>query len=141
MCIVKLSLIILGLLILPLVGILIEGKPVAAYLEFPPKTRYVEHASFSWLIFMAMATVVTLPIAPFLLRFIWQWRNYGRVGWCALKPAIFPTWGWIALGFNLVFWVIAWTRFACFAPVQRHTFIPLWYSFIIVANHSGGRSL
>src|SRR3990172_2274078 len=32
---------------LPLVGIWIAGEPVARYLEFPPTTRYVEHAPFS----------------------------------------------------------------------------------------------
>jgi len=31
-------------------------------------------------------------------------------------------------------WVLAWTRFAWFAPWQRHTFLPLWLGFIVAVN-------
>ena len=134
MTVVRLSLISLCLLVLPLLGILIDGRSIIPYLEFPPRTRYVEHAPFSWPIFLAMTTVAALAIAPFLLRFIQQWRIHGCCPARAPKPVRFPVWGWLALGINIVSWLIAWTRCDWFAAVQRHTFIPLWYSFIIVVN-------
>jgi hypothetical protein len=43
------------LLGLPLLGVLTAGYPVARYLEFPPRTRYVAHAPFSWLAFALIA--------------------------------------------------------------------------------------
>ena len=134
MTIVKLCVISLCLLILPLLGVFIDGQPVAQYLEFPPKTRYVEQAPFSWSIFMVMSAIVALFVTPFLVRFVRKSREQMRPARYTRKTAPFPVWGWIALGVNIVSWVIAWSRFDWFTPVQRHTFIPLWYSFIIIVN-------
>ena len=50
---------IISLLIgLPLLGVILVGKPLALYLEFPPVTRYVEHAPFSWPFFLGTAVFV-----------------------------------------------------------------------------------
>jgi hypothetical protein len=39
--------ILAGMLLgLPLLGIWIAGYPISDYLEFPPRTRYVQHAPF-----------------------------------------------------------------------------------------------
>jgi len=46
----------------------------------------------------------------------------------------FPPWGWIGLAFGACAWVLAWTRFPWFAPLQPFTFSPLWFSYIIVVN-------
>jgi hypothetical protein len=44
--------ILAGMLLgLPLLGVLTAGYPAARYLEFPPRTRCVAHASFSWIAF------------------------------------------------------------------------------------------
>lgn len=37
--------IFLLLLILPLIGVSLAGKPILQYLHFPPMTKYVEHAA------------------------------------------------------------------------------------------------
>lgn len=38
-----------GMLVgLPLLGLFLAGLPLAPYLEFPPLTRHVQHAAFSW---------------------------------------------------------------------------------------------
>jgi len=42
----------------PLVGALLGGIPLARFLEFPPVTRYVDHAAFSWPVFLGMAAVI-----------------------------------------------------------------------------------
>ena len=33
---------------LPMIGATSAGYPISRYLEFPPHTRYVQHAPFSW---------------------------------------------------------------------------------------------
>ncbi|MDE3083652.1 MAG: hypothetical protein KGJ37_00340 [Verrucomicrobiota bacterium] len=35
---------------------------------------------------------------------------------------------------TLAWWVLAWTRFSWFAPLQRYTFFPLWFGFIVGVN-------
>ena len=53
--VVKVILLVLLLVGLPLLGIVIAGQPLDRYLEFPPRTRYVQHAPFSWTVFIALA--------------------------------------------------------------------------------------
>src|SRR5919106_362378 len=53
---------------LPLLGVAMAGKPVAMYLEFPPLTRYVEHAPFSDGVFVGLAVVTVVTVAPFFWR-------------------------------------------------------------------------
>src|SRR5207249_8394890 len=36
---------------LPMFGAVSTGRPIWMYLEFPPHTRYVQHAPFSWYAF------------------------------------------------------------------------------------------
>jgi hypothetical protein len=129
--IARLSVLTLALLGLPLLGVALQGKPISQYLEFPPKTRYVTHASFSWLAFWACTAVTGGFVAPFV-------RQYLRTRWPLgekLRPQLpFPWWGWLGLGFGLSAWVLAWTRFPWFSTLQPHTFTPLWLSFILVVN-------
>lgn len=130
---------------LPLVGIAINREPVAVYLEFPPLTQHVHHAPFSWLAFVALATGILAAVTPFILRSLRFGANdasgrdasCGPFGtsshaWLTARP--FPAWGWTALVFGLVAWVLAWTRFEWFAPLQRFTFSPLWFAYIGVVN-------
>ena len=116
---------------LPLLGIRIAGEPVARYLEFPPTTRYVEHAPFSLPLFLLGVLMVLIPLFPFVLRAI---RYRPEPGAEAPKERRFPLWGWAALAAGVIFWVLAWTRFSWFAPLQAHTFTPLWLSFVVVVN-------
>ena len=53
-------LLILLLVGLPLAGVWVAGHDVAAYLEFPPRTRHVGHSPFSWPVFIGLAIVVTV---------------------------------------------------------------------------------
>ncbi|MCK5362278.1 MAG: hypothetical protein KAR22_04895, partial [Gammaproteobacteria bacterium] len=50
-----LTLILVGL---PLTGVALAGKPLAPYLEFPPRSVTVVHAAFSWWAFAATALLV-----------------------------------------------------------------------------------
>jgi len=121
-----------GLIGLPLIGCYLAGQPVAQYLEFPPRTRYVVHAPFSaWAFFCFVLFIILVmgllvaggrrqsdatPIAP------------------DSRSRSFPWWGWAALAGCLVFWTLAWTRFPWFGALQPHTFFPLWFAFIILIN-------
>ncbi len=125
----------------PLVGVILSGGAPGSYLEFPPTTLQVAQPEFSWVTFAGILFFIIVTTWPF-------WRRLTRERW---KPAIvehapsFPWWGWVALVGVAGFWILAWTRFDWFAPLQRLTFFPLWFCFIIVLNavafRKSGRSL
>lgn len=48
--------------------------------------------------------------------------------------AAFPWYGWLGLALGAAAWVLAWSRFAWVAPLQAHTFLPLWLAYILVMN-------
>lgn len=116
---------------LPLLGVWTAGEPVARYLEFPPTTRYVEHAPFSLPLFVLGLLLVLAPLAPFALRAV---RYHAEPGAGPSKARPFPLWGWAGIASGIAFWVLAWSRFSWFAPFQAHTFTPLWISFVVVVN-------
>jgi hypothetical protein len=128
------------LLGLPWAGILATGLPVDRYLEFPPHTKYIEHAAFSWPVFAALALA---EIAAILLAV--------RTARCGAGPCpdgerrFFPWWGWLSLGWIAAWWGIAWTRQPVLALIQGHTFTPLWLGYIVAVNAltyaRSGRSL
>jgi len=107
------------------------GYPVARYLEFPPETRYVLPAPFSWLVFAAYALFIIAAVLPLVWRVI---RTIRETGTKPAKTRSFPWWGWLGIISGAVSWILAWTRFAWFAPLQPHTFILLWLSYILVIN-------
>ncbi|NNF45277.1 MAG: hypothetical protein HKN69_00775 [Desulfofustis sp.] len=120
----------IGLIILlPLGGVLLAGKEIAKYLQFPPLTRYVEHAGFSWLAFGAIALFVFAAVSPLIGRAV---RGQTIVG---QRPArSFPLWGWGSIFLCAVAWVLAWSRFDWFVDYQIFTFSPLWFGYIGVVN-------
>ena len=128
----KLSVGLLGglLLGLPLLGVRLAGKPLADYLEFPPLTQHVEHADFSWPVFVLLAALLLAAALPFDDRVFRHRKNLPS------PPPVraFPWWGWLGLALGLAAWVLAWTRWAWFQPWQRHTFTPLWLGYILVVN-------
>jgi len=70
----NLCLVVAILLGLPLLGVLVSGQPVARYLEFPPTTRYVEHAPFSWATFVMLTVLILAVVLPFDIH-IWRYRR------------------------------------------------------------------
>ncbi|MBI2440965.1 MAG: hypothetical protein HYV35_06285 [Lentisphaerae bacterium] len=132
------------LLGLPLLGVLAGKLPIERYLEFPPLSQYVEHRPFAWPVFFLSAILILGVMLPFLIRVLRPQRqtadelsSYVRPLAAASLPRNqrrFPVWGWLGIGFGLIVWVLAWTRFDWFAPLQRHTFSPLWVGYIITVN-------
>ncbi len=114
----------------PLLGLLAAGRPLQPYLEFPPRTRFVTHAPFSWTAFALISLLVVACICP-ILRLI-----AGAPG-SALRPAprrALPWWGWAGLAGAAGSWTLAWNRWEWFAALQPHTFPMLWGCFIVVIN-------
>lgn len=124
-----LSLLLLGL---PLLGIVLNEMPITPYLEFPPRTRHVQHTAFSWPIFMFTIVVGVLLLICVIgtLMLTWKSRRPGQIK----TSHSWPWWGWLGLLLLIVSWILAWNRFPWFAPWQWATFTPLWLGYIVVIN-------
>lgn len=119
------------LLGIPFLGVLLAGIPVTRYLEFPPETRYVTHASFSWIAFSIYGLFILAVVFPLLLKGILAGRQTKTV---SAISSPFPWWGWLGILTGSIAWTLAWTRFPWFERFQPHTFTPLWLSLILVIN-------
>ena len=128
---IKLFFLALMLLGLPLLGIMLTNKPITLYLEFPPRTFYVHHAPFSWLVFTCCGLFIIAVILPFIIHGI-KAPSGKRVG--PHHSFAFPWWAWLGIIFGIIAWVFAWNRFQWFARFQVHTFTPLWISYILTIN-------
>ena len=127
---IKLTVLIVMLLGLPLSGIVLVGKPISMFLEFPPKTLYVEKASFSWVVFIVYSLFISGSISPFV------WQILKKPGRGYNEPCLgrCPWWGYLGLLLGIAAWILAWSRFPWFEKFQPHTFTPLWLSYILSAN-------
>ncbi len=123
----------LAAIVLPAVGVLCVGLNPTPYLEFPPLTRYVEHAGFNWIIFVGLAIFILAVILP-LDVWVWWSRRAGVRAEETLNRRRFPWWGWVGLFFGVFTWILAWTRYEWFSSLQIFTFSPLWFAYIVVVN-------
>ncbi|UCD79887.1 MAG: hypothetical protein JSW26_00190 [Desulfobacterales bacterium] len=121
------------LLGLPLAGVLIAGFPVDRYLEFPPQSRYVQHAPFSWPAFFIFVLLIAGSVYPLAAAGVQSYRK-SLPTTAASASLRFPWWGWVGVTSGAIAWILAWTRFSWFAAFQPHTFSPLWFSYILVVN-------
>ena len=125
-------LLIIALLVgLPLLGVVLAGKPVELYLEFPPVTQYVEHAPFSWPAFtgvLLFVAVVTVPCIMIILA------APGPLHLYFVRAGPLPWWGWLGVGLLALAWTVAWTRLPWMEALQPFTFTPLWLGYIVVIN-------
>ena len=117
---------------LPLIGVYLSGRSALLFVSFPPLARPAGHEPFSWLVFMAylFLEIGTLCVFGVVARGSLPKSDL------AIPPVKggFPWWGWLASGVLLISWFLAWTRMPWFGFFQRHTFIPLWFSYIVVVN-------
>jgi hypothetical protein len=130
-----LKFVVLGgmLLGLPLLGVYLAGYPLNRYLEFPPKTQYIEHAPFSWPAFTVLTFVILAVVLPLAHQGIQAYKKRPQKT-AVSTPKVFPWWGWTGVIVGSSAWILAWTRFSWFIPYQPHTFSPLWFSYIVVVN-------
>ena len=127
---------------LPLLGVLWAGEPLGRYLEFPPRTSYVQHEPFSWPVFIAIALLIVIVLGPVSFRIAVSnhqlsaasHRSSAFVGTLHASRFTLPWWGWLAIGWTCLWWVVAWTRVPWLGVVQEHTFTPLWLGYIMIVN-------
>jgi hypothetical protein len=117
---------------LPLVGIRAMGSDIGPYLEFPPVTRYVAHAPFSWTAFVLIGALDLLMLLGIVL--ILKKSSLKRHTAGVKKEAPFPGWGRWGVVIMLAGWVLAWTRLPWFKPMQEHTFCIPWAGYILFVN-------
>ena len=130
---IKFLILAIMLLGLPLLGVFAAGYPVARYLEFPPQSRYVAHAPFSWPAFAAIALSVLAVVLPLAVKGFQSFKKPPAQTTRSISRP-FPWWGWLGVIAGLISWILAWTRFSWFTAYQPHTFSLLWFSYIIVIN-------
>lgn len=112
------------LLGLPMFGAWIAGLPVDRYLEFPPRSVYLTPAPFSWAA-VAVFALIEIPFYVPVAVLVFS------VGVCSFR---FSKWTGLAIAWIATWWIVAWTRFDCFAAIQHHTFTPLWLGYIALVN-------
>lgn len=133
----------IGMLIgLPLFGVASGGADIRPYLEFPPLTRYVDHAPFDAKAFALIAIVDLLMVCGLIHLFR---SAYRRSGPYRRPKGHFPLWGWMGVAVMATGWLMAWTRFPWFEALQPHTFCMPWVGYVILVNAlciaRSGRSL
>ena len=127
-----LSLLLLGL---PLAGLCIAGKPLALYFEYPPQTHYIVHAPFFWPLFVLTCAVGLSSLAG-ILYLLGKDRQALSASQIAHRSNAghWPWWGWAGLILLLASWTLAWNRFAWLGDLQRMTFTPIWFGYILFIN-------
>lgn len=111
----------------PLIGLALAGEPLGPFLEFPPRTKLVQQAPFSWAAFAVFSLPALAAAALYLFAFIHAKPR-------PLSPAQrFPRWGWLGLALVAIGWVIAWSDIAP-PEWRRETFTPLWVGYVVTLN-------
>ena len=134
------------LLGLPLFGALVIGHPLGKYMEFPPRTPYVEHAPFSWIAFVLLAALILVVVLPFIIQVL---RNQRKAVAPVFQSRPFPWWGWLGVVLCVAAWALAWNRFTNYqgfpltiqvltvkalTSCQIFTHTPIWLGYILVVN-------
>ena len=112
----------------PLVGLALAGRPLAPWLEFPPRTQAVAHAPFSWLAFAVFALPALAAAALYAAGLA---RAQPRE---ASSAQPFPWWGWLGLALVALGWTLAWNEGLAPPEWRRHTFTPLWLGYVVTMN-------
>lgn len=120
---------------LPLIGIgLSQKRPIMAYLEFPPRALYVQHAPFSWVWFVGYGLFILTMIMPFLIQGARHTEVKKDKHGKGPVHFSFPWWGAIGILWGIGAWIMAWSRFPWFSRFQAHTFTSLWIGYILAMN-------
>lgn len=123
-----LSLLLFGL---PLLGVVLNGGTIAPYLEFPPQTRFVEHAPFSWGAFALMGLIAAASFAALY----WMLQPGRRVRTAEAAPERrFPVWGWLGLIWLGGTWALAWSPLNEAWGLASYSFVAIWLGYIVMAN-------
>lgn len=116
---------------LPVVAALVTGDDLKFLLEFPPELDRVTHRPFSpGLTLLAFLVLGASGLTWILLRSRHRFYRHSRVN----QRRHFPKWGYAGYVLLVLAWILAWSRFPFFEPLQAYTFTPVWLGFIVVVN-------
>jgi len=113
----------------PLVGLSLAGKPLAPYLEFPPRTQPGLAPPFAWDAFALLSVPVVGAIVLFGCAIA-----LARPARASVPVQPFPWFGWFGIGIGAAGWILAWSDGVVPPEWRRHTFIALWVGYILVMN-------
>lgn len=113
----------------PLLAAWLAGNVPAGVLELPPRPLETIQPPWSPGVFAALGVLVALVAVPIVVRLA-----RARPARSRPRARSLPWWGFAGAALLAVAWLLAWTRFDWFAPLQRHTFTPLWLGYIVVVN-------
>jgi hypothetical protein len=111
----------------PLAGLAAAGRPLAAYLAFPPRTAQLAQAPFSWGAFALFALPLVAAAVLYGIAFARAQPRPPPIR----KP--YRGWGWLGLVLIAVGWTLAWSE-AVQPEWRRHTFTPLWLGYVLTMN-------
>jgi hypothetical protein len=129
--IIKFILLIFLLFWFPLLGLILSGKSIEKYVEFPPVVHYTVHAPFSWTVFVLLSAIIFIFILPIIIYSI-QYLIQNKIEPAQINKI--PWWGKLSILSTIVFWIIAWGQFDILTGIHEYTFFPLWLSFTILIN-------
>jgi hypothetical protein len=112
----------------PLAGLAISGRPVAAFLVFPPRTQAVAQAPFDWGVFLVMSLPVLAAFALLLAAIA-----RARPAQASAAAGKFPWWGWLGAGLIATAWSASWADLVPEA-MRWAAFTLLWTGYILVMN-------
>ena len=114
----------------PLAGLALDGRALAPYLEFPPRTTPVAQAPFSWLAFALFSVPAIAALGVFAVSFV---KAKPRARTSAAGDAL-PWWGWAGVLLVAAGWLLAWKEGLVPDEWRRHTFAVLWLGYIVTMN-------
>lgn len=120
---------------LPLLGAIVASRVTENLFRFPPPLEIPrDYVRFSWATVSAVVVVLGATFLPWCLRRTELSAAAAAHEAGATHAHRLPRWGALALVWIVVWWTLAWTRWAWFEPWQRYTFFPLWLGFVIAVN-------
>lgn len=127
------ALIFAAIVVLPLVGMVWDGRAVGPLFRFPPPLEIpFGYLRFSWLAAGGVAAALVGIVGPWLTRASRAEAPTVTVADCSGRRL--PWWGGVAMAWTGLWWLVAWTRWPWFAAGQPFTFFPLWLGFIVTVN-------
>jgi hypothetical protein len=113
----------------PLAGLALAGRPVAAFLAFPPRAAWAPAPPFDWSVFALLALPAACALALYAAALA-RARPQPSVP----PAARFPWWGWLGLAFVAVGWAAAWSEGLVPLAYGGLVFTLLWLGAILAMN-------
>jgi hypothetical protein len=123
-----LALAVLAVWAAPLAGLALAGRPVSAYLAFPPRATWAAAPLFDWSVFAVLALPAAGALALYAAALARARPNPAR------PVARFPWWGSLGLAIIALAWTAAWTDGLVPAARGGLVFTLLWLGYILAMN-------